>query len=310
MKRPELSSLVKELRALSVPERISALAEAFDWSHEERALLLKSPSLPHSVANQMVENSIGVLGIPLGLAGPFWVNGHEKWVPMATEEPSVIAAASLGAKLAAQGDGFVAEADEPMMVAQVQLLDIPDAQAAAQSIVGQKKAVLEWANRAQPGMQQRGGGARDVEVFPHRLPNGAAALGVHLLVDVRDAMGANVLNFMAEAVAPLLETCSGGRAGARILSNFADRRRVRARCALPVGCLETQSYSGERIAQGIVELSLFAEASVHRAVTHNKGIMNGIDAVALATGNDFRAIEAGAHAWASREGRYRPLATW
>jgi hydroxymethylglutaryl-CoA reductase len=195
-------------------------------------------------------------------------------------------------------------------VAQVQLLDVPSPKEAAHRITQQQVHLLDVANLSQPGMKRRGGGAQKVEVRLRELKDGRLCLLVHLLVDVCDAMGANVLNTMAEAVAPRLEEWTQGRAVARILSNYADKRVVTAECAIPVSALATDEFDGSRIAQGVVELSLLAEADVHRAVTHNKGIMNGVDAVALATGNDWRAIEAGCHAFAARNGRYAPLATW
>lgn len=306
----EVSEVVRQLRHLSVPERIAAVGQALGWTPDEMSLLRNSPALSHGTANRMVENALGVFGIPLGLANHFVVNGQTRWVPMATEEPSVIAAASLGARLAASGGGFFAKAAAPLMVAQIQLLEVASVHEAARLISDRQTELLELANLAQPGMKARGGGAKQVEVRFRELNDGRDSLVVHLVVDVCDAMGANVLNSMAEAVAPMLEEWTQGRAAARILSNYADKRVVKAECSIPLEALETEEYDGLRIARGVEELSLFAEADVHRAVTHNKGIMNGIDAVALATGNDLRAIEAGAHAYAARNGRYGPLSVW
>lgn len=301
---------LRRLRHLAPLERARVIAELCELSESEAALFAGGPSLPMSVAETMIENAVAVLGVPVGIATNFVINGRPRIVPMAIEEPSVVAAASFAARLASAGGGFEAEADPPLMVAQIQVLDMPDLAQAVSALDARRGEVLETADAAQPGMARRGGGARDLELHRRELADGRAMLVAHLVVDVRDAMGANVLNTMAEAVAPLVERLTGGRVVARILSNLADRRLARATCRVPLEALATRDFEGARIAQGVEEVSLFAEADAHRAVTHNKGILNGIDAVALATGNDWRAIESGAHAWAARSGRYRPLSSW
>jgi hydroxymethylglutaryl-CoA reductase len=225
---------------------------------------------------------------------------------MVVEEPSVVAAASAAGKLIARGGGFSAEADEPLMIAQVQVYDVPDAEAAREAIAAQRDALLAEADASMPGIVARGGGARDLEV---RKLDGSM-LVVHLVLDCRDAMGANVVNTAAERVGPRIAELSQGKLGLRILSNLADRRRVRARCSVPVRELAMADWSGVQVARAVEQASRFAEADPYRAATHNKGIMNGVDPVVIATGNDWRAVEAGAHAFAARDGKYGPLATW
>jgi hydroxymethylglutaryl-CoA reductase len=231
---------------------------------------------------------------------------------MAIEEPSVVAAASLAAKLARAGGGFKAGADAAVMIGQVQLCGFAGAEAAERAraaILERKAEVLAAADELHPSMRARGGGAVDLEVRTLGLP-GETQLVVHLLVDTQDAMGANLINTVCEGTAPLLASLSGGRVRLRILSNLADRRLARASCRIPVETLADFGLTGAEVAQGIAEASRFADADAYRACTHNKGFMNGVDAVALATGNDWRAIEAGAHAWAARAGRYAPLSRW
>jgi hydroxymethylglutaryl-CoA reductase len=225
---------------------------------------------------------------------------------MVVEEPSVVAAASNAAKMVRAGGGFVAEADPPLMIAQVQLREVRDVEVAALRIRANADEILRHANAAIQGMVVRGGGARGVEarVLADDM------LAVHLIIDCKDAMGANLVNGVAEAVADRLATIAGGRVGLRILSNLCDTRCVRVTCRVQAGELATAEMDGGEVIDGIVNASRFAELDPYRAATHNKGIMNGIDAVAIATGNDWRAVEAGAHAYAARTGRYRPLATW
>jgi hydroxymethylglutaryl-CoA reductase len=228
---------------------------------------------------------------------------------MVVEEPSVVAAASNAAKMVREGGGFVAEMDAPLMVAQIQLTHVSDRPEAIERVLGAKKALLELADEAVPGLALRGGGARDIEARILGTDEDAMIV-VHVLVDCRDAMGANLVNGVAERVAPRLAHLTGGRIGLRILSNLCDRRCVRVRCHVPAAALATDDMAGEAVIDGIVNASRFAELDPYRAATHNKGIMNGIDAVVIATGNDWRAVEAGAHAFAARSGQYSPLATW
>jgi len=261
-------------------------------------------------ADQMVENVVGLFSLPLGLALNFVVNGREVIVPMAIEEPSVIAGASFMAKLARAGGGFSASADPPLMIAQIQLLDLPDLQAARTAILQARPRLLEAANQVDPVLRKLGGGARDLQVRILEQTPAGPMLVVHLLMDTRDAMGANAVNTAAERLAPLLAEITGGRPLLRILSNLADRRLARARCAIPSAALATGDLSGAAVRDRIIEAWAFAAADPYRAATHNKGIMNGVDAVLIATGNDWRAVEAGAHAYAARGGRYTSLSTW
>jgi hydroxymethylglutaryl-CoA reductase len=302
------SSRVGGFYRLTPAERQRWVAAWASLSEAEVAAL--DGGLALADANRLSENVIGTLALPLSIAVNFTINGQDYLIPMAVEEPSVVAAVSHAAKLARAGGGFLAGADEPVMIGQVQLLDVPDPAAAEEAIRRAEAEVLALADAAHPTIKERGGGARGLEI--RHLPQTAAGpmLVVHLLLDVRDAMGANAVNTAAEAVAPLLERLSGGRAGLRILSNLADRRLAWARCTIAAHELDSKDYPGARVIQGIVEAGAFAQADPYRAATHNKGILNGVDAVALATGNDWRGVEAGAHAFAARTGRYTALATW
>jgi hydroxymethylglutaryl-CoA reductase len=259
------------------------------------------------LADKMVENVVGVHGLPIGVATNFLVDGREVLVPMAVEEPSVVAAASNGALRARAGGGFVTAADDSLTVAQIEVRRAPDVARAALAVRAARAEVLEIGNACQPELVALGGGARDVEV---RTLDDGATLVVHLVVDCLDAMGANAVNTMAETLAPRIEALTGGKVGLRILTNLADRRLVRARCTVPVQSLARRSATGEEVRDGVVAAYRFAALDPYRAATHNKGIMNGIDAVVIATGNDWRAVEAGAHAYAARGGSYGPLTTW
>ncbi|HSJ58113.1 MAG TPA: hydroxymethylglutaryl-CoA reductase, degradative [Anaerolineae bacterium] len=303
------SSRLSGFYQLDVADRAARVGEWADLDAAEQAVLA-GPGLTLEQANQMIENVAGLHALPLGIAANFTVNGRDYLVPMAIEEPSVVAAASYMARIVREAGGFDAFATDPVMIGQMQLLDVPDLWAARFSLLQQRDRLLDVANRVDPVVVRLGGGARDIEV--RALPHTAAGpmLVVHLLFDVRDAMGANAVNTAVEALAPLVEEISGGRVHLRILSNLADRRLARARCTIPPRLLAFDDYEGERVVQGIVEACAFAAADPYRATTHNKGIMNGIDAVALACGQDWRAIEAGAHAYAARDGRYTSLSTW
>lgn len=297
--------------------RLRALREAgFLTVEDERLLSSGRGTLDEATAESMIENVIGTLELPLGVGLNFVVNDRDYVVPMAVEEPSIVAAVSHAANLVRQAGGFFAEADRSVMTAQVQIVGAPDSAAAAARIEAERAALLGRANALEPGMQRRGGGALDLEVRHLREEHAGHAsrfgemLVVHLYVDTCDAMGANLLNTMAEGLADALESLSGGRVFLRILSNLTDRRRVRAKCSIPVELLAWHGFDGADVAEGIAQASLFAERDPYRAATHNKGIMNGVDAVAIATGQDWRALEAGAHAFASLEGRYGPLARW
>jgi hydroxymethylglutaryl-CoA reductase len=303
------SSRLPGFYKMKMAERLRRLAEQLELSRGEMEGLGESATLPLSNADAMIENAVGVLGLPVGVGLNFLVNGEDVLIPMAVEEPSVIAAVSLAAKIAREGGGFQADADEPRMIGQVQVTELSQPEAARAAILKEKDAILAVANSLHPAMKARGGGAKDLEVRLVQVGAETHAI-VHLIVDTQDAMGANLINTMCEGVAPTLERLSGGRVRLRILSNLADLRLARASCRIPFEALADFGFSGAEVAHGIAEASRFADADPYRACTHNKGVMNGVDAVALATGNDWRAIEAGAHAYCARNGRYQPLSQW
>jgi len=291
-------------------ERRQAVVRWAGLAEHEAAVLQGVAGLDAVRADQMIENAVGTLGLPLGIAVNFTVNGHDVLVPMAIEEPSVVAGASFAAKLARAGGGFRAASTAPEMIGQLQVLDVADPWSARFDLLAAREELLSLADATDPVIAGLGGGARDLEVrVLERTPAGPMVI-VHLVFDCRDAMGANAVNTACEALAPRVEEISGGRVVLRILSNLADRRLARARCAIPEAALAFGNFSGERVAQGIVEAWAFAAADPYRAATHNKGIMNGVDAVVIATGNDWRAVEAGAHAYAARSGCYTSLSTW
>jgi hydroxymethylglutaryl-CoA reductase len=258
----------------------------------------------------MVENAIGTYALPLGIAQNFVVNGRAVLVPMVIEEPSVIAGASFMAKLARSSGGFSASSSAPEMIGQIQLLDVSDLDHAAERILSYKEELLHEAAGIDPMLVSLGGGPRDLQVRLIQNSPIGPFLVVHLIYDVRDAMGANAINTALETLAPRLAAISGGRVHLRILSNLADHRLAKASCTIPLQELAFDRFSAESVRDGIIEAWAFAVADPYRAATHNKGIMNGIDAVVIATGNDWRAVEAGAHAYAARGGSYTSLSTW
>ena len=296
-------------------ERLRRLAEALELSTDDLDGLGESATLPLANADAMIENAIGVLGLPVGVGLNFKVDGDDVLVPMAVEEPSVIAAVSLAAKIAREGGGFTTDSDAPRMIGQVQITQLADAAKAREILLANRDALLDTANALHPQMRARGGGAVSIEVRLIEVQDVAGTHSethavLHLIIDTQDAMGANLINTMCEGVAPLCEKLTGGKVRLRILSNLADLRLSRATCRIPFEALADFGLSGAEVAHGIVEGSRFADADPYRACTHNKGVMNGVDAVALATGNDWRALEAGAHAYAARSGKYAPLTTW
>src|SRR5512135_1001965 len=300
---------------LPLEQRLAKLAEAAGLSAEDLRSLSSSYGLTDQDADHMVENAVGTLGLPLGIGLNFIVNGREVLVPMAIEEPSVVAGASFMAKLARSTGGFRASMSAPEMIGQMQVLDIPDLMAASLKLLEHKEELLAEADSVDPLLKKFGGGARDLEVRIIEDSPIGAFLVVHLIYDVRDAMGANAINTACENLAPRLEEITGGRVHLKILSNLADRRLAKASCTIPLKELaftndDGHTFSGEQVRDGIIAAWAFAVADPYRAATHNKGIMNGVDAVVLATGNDWRAIEAGAHAYAAREGIYTSLSTW
>ena len=299
---------------LSMEERRAKLAESASLSPDSLSVYDKGGLSGHA-ADHMIENAMGMHSLPIGIGLNFQVNGKDVLVPMVIEEPSVVAGASFMAKLARAGGGFLATTDEPLMIGQMQVLNLTDLPAGRLTLLEHKEDLLAEADSIDPVLKKFGGGARGLEVrIIDESPVGPF-LVVHLIYDVRDAMGANAVNTACERLAPRVEALTGGRVLLRILSNLADRRLARARCTVPVKELafraaDDHAYSGEEVRDGIIEAYAFAAADPYRAATHNKGIMNGVDAVVIATGNDWRAVEAGAHAYAARSGRYTSLSTW
>jgi hydroxymethylglutaryl-CoA reductase len=305
----ERSSRIPGFYRLTPRQRLDVVAEWARLSEDERGAL-GAAGLDREMADQMVENVVGTHGLPLGVAANFTINGRDYLVPMAIEEPSVIAGASYAAKLARAGGGFVAHSTPSEMIAQIQVLDVGDPWAARFGLLSSREQLYALADQVDPVIMRLGGGTRDLEVdvVPESIVG--PMLEVRLIYDCLDAMGANTLNTVAEALAPTIAEITGGRVNLRIISNLADRRLARAKCVIPDEALEIEGFAGARVVDGIVEACAFATSSVYRAATHNKGIMNGVDAVVLATGNDWRAIEAGAHAYAARSGRYGSLSHW
>ena len=303
-------STLSGFRAMDVPERLKTLAQKSGLSEDDLTLLGSGTALPLNVADGMIENVVGRFELPYGIAGYFQINGRDVLVPMAVEEPSVIAAASFMAKLARQSGGFQTSSTGPIMRAQIQILRVSDPYGARLAILQERADIIDRANSRDHMLVQLGGGCKDLEVHVFADTTRGAMVVVHLIVDVRDAMGANTVNTMAEFVADRLEQITGGRVRLRILSNLADLRLARARVRVPADVLTTSEYQGADVVSGILDACEFAAIDPYRAATHNKGIMNGIDPVIVATGNDWRAIEAGAHAYAARNGRYTSLSTW
>jgi hydroxymethylglutaryl-CoA reductase len=298
------TSRIEGFYKLPLEERVKVVAKWADLTEEEVKTLLNFGNLPQDIAVRMIENVIGGMTYPFAVAVNFLINGRDYLVPMVIEEPSVVAAASNAAKMLRYGKGILAEAGPQEMIGQIHLVKVSAPQAKVARILENKKELLEYAAQQDPVLVKLGGGPRDLEVRIVETSKGPAIV-VHLIVDVRDAMGANAVNTMVEAIAPLLEKITGGEARLRIISNHATRRIVRAWARTPA-----ENVGGLEVARKIEDASILAEADPYRAVTHNKGIMNGIIAVALATAQDHRAIEAGAHAYACRTGVYKPLSKW
>jgi len=298
------TSKISGFYKLKPEERLKLVSEFSGLTEEEASCISAAGALSLEAADRMVENLIGVMEVPMGVAVNFLINGKDYLIPMAIEEPSVIAAASNSAKMAREGGGFTTSSTGPVMIGQIQAVGIPDPNGARLNILEKKQEILKRANEVDPILVKFGGGAKDVEVRVIETPSGKMVI-THLLVDCRDAMGANAVNTMAETVAPYIEELTGGRVYLRIISNFADKRLMRARAVFT-----KEAIGGEDVVDGILAAYHFAASDPYRAATHNKGIMNGVSAAVLATGNDTRAIEAGAHSYASRSGIYRPLSVY
>ena len=318
-----INSRISGFYNMTLDERRARLAEVFSSEGEalqtpEGLLPFTTGGLSPEAADHMIENVIGLYSLPLGIALNFQVNGRDMLIPMTLEEPSVVAGASFMAKLARAGGGFTATTTDPLMIGQMQVINVTNLEEAKLKLYEHKVELLAEADSIDPVLKKFGGGARDLEVrILDDSPIGGF-LVVHLIYDVRDAMGANAVNTACERLALRIEGITGGKVHLRILSNLADRRIARARCTVPVkelafesvGQVDNLAYTGEEVRDGIIAAYAFAAADPYRAATHNKGIMNGVDSVVIATGNDWRAIEAGAHAYAARSGRYTSLSTW
>jgi hydroxymethylglutaryl-CoA reductase len=301
---------ISGFHGLSPKKRLELVKAFAELTEEEAKALSRTGALDEKTADMMIENVVGTTELPLGIATNFLINGKDYLIPMVIEEPSVVAAASFAAKLARPAGGFTATSTDPIMIGQVQLVGLKNPEKAARDIIAKKKEIIDYANQVDPCVLVKfGGGMRDIEAKVIATPAGKMVI-VHLLVDCRDAMGANAVNTLAETLSPMFEDISGGKTRLRIISNLADRRMAKAKAIWKKDVLEQASkgqFKGEDVVNGVIEAWAFAFSDPYRATTHNKGIMNGIDAVMIATGNDWRAQEAGAHAYASIRGRYGPL---
>ncbi len=297
-------SLISDFYKLSPEKRLQVIKEFANLSDEECATLQNTGSLPLDLADRMIENVVGAFPIPLGIGVNFLINNRDYLIPMAIEEPSVIAAASYAAKMARDGGGFYTSSTPPIMMGQIQVVGVKDPYAAKMRVIQAKEEILKKANEQDPVLLSAGGGARNLNAKIIDTTQGLMLI-VELDVDCRDAMGPNAVNTMLEAVAPMVEEIAKGRVCLRIISNLAVKRLVRAWCIVP-----KKTVGGEEVVDGIVSASAFAAADPYRAATHNKGILNGVIAVILATCNDHRAVEAGAHAYAVKNGHYTSLSTW
>ncbi len=297
------TSRISGFYKLSAEKRLETVRDFAGLNEEELKVLGDTGSLGE-IANRMIENVVGSMPLPIGIAVNFVINGKEYLIPMAIEEPSVVAAASNAAKMAREKGGFQTSSTESIMIGQIQLTNVSDPASAKLTIIASKRRILNLANKDHSTLMNLGGGAKDLEVRVIDTTAGPMVI-VHLLVNVKDAMGANAVNTMAEAVAPFIEQLTGGKVNLRIISNLATQRLARARAVFAMDAI-----GGEEVVDRIVSAYLFARSDPYRCATHNKGIMNGIDAVVIATGNDFRAIEAGAHSYASITGEYLPLTRW
>jgi hydroxymethylglutaryl-CoA reductase len=306
-----MSSRIPGFYRLRLPDRRRRLAQAAGI-HPDALACLETGGLDEAVADGMIENVVGRYALPLGIALNFRVDDVDYLVPMVIEEPSVVAAASNAAKMVRAGGGFRAEVSRPVMIGQVQLCDVADPDAAVRALAAAEEEVLARAAQVVPGLVARGGGPIGLETRVLSRPGDpdGGMVVAHLLIDCRDAMGANIVNSVSEAVADFLAQVAGGRVGLRILSNLCVHRMVTVAAEVPASALADDDMDGDEAADAVAAASRFAELDPYRAATHNKGIMNGVDAVLLATGNDWRGAEAGAHAYAAQGGCYRPLATW
>ncbi len=303
-------SRLPNMRSLTPQQRLHRVAEAAGLDAQDRELLAQAGALPLDVADGMIENVVGTFELPLGIASNFLVNGKDVLVPMVVEEPSVVAAASFMAKLARDSGGFFTSSTAPLMRAQIQIVGMSDPYGVRQIVLENKAEIMARANAKDTVLIGMGGGCKDIEVHVFDSTPRGPMVVAHLIVDVRDAMGANTVNTMAETVSAYIEQITSATVRLRILSNLADLRLARARVTLSPETLATADYTGSEVIEGVLDAYTFAKIDPYRAATHNKGIMNGIDPVIVATGNDWRAVEAGAHAYAAQSGRYTSLTRW
>ncbi|MFD1850096.1 hydroxymethylglutaryl-CoA reductase, degradative [Oceanobacillus bengalensis] len=298
---------------MTVDERLKLLKELQLCTDEDMESLKTSEPLTTETADNMIENVIGTFQLPLGLGLNFLINEKEYVIPMAIEEASVVASASHIAKIVREAGGFTTEATDRIMIGQIQVVACPDFHEAKETLLRAKESLIKAANDAYPSIVRRGGGAEDLDVRIINEKTGSKysqMLVMHLYINTCDAMGANIINTMVESIAPIVEDLTKGKVYLRILSNYADKCLARAKCVIPPELLKTGEFSGEEVRDGVIHAFEFAASDPYRAVTHNKGIMNGIDPVVIATGNDWRAVEAGAHAYASRHGSYTSMTNW
>ena len=298
------TSQISGFYKLTSEERLQTVRDFANLTDEEVELIRRTGSLKPEIADHMIENFIGAIPIPIGIAVNFLINGRDYLIPMAIEEPSVVAAASYAAKMARKRGGFTTSSTEPIMIGQIQVVEVKDLTEAEKAILEAKGDIIKEANDQDPVLTSLGGGAKDLEVKVLDTTTGPMVI-VELLVDCKDAMGANTVNTMVEAVAPIIEKLTKGKVYLRIVSNLADRRLAKASVVV-----DKEALGGEEVVDGVVQAYAFAAADPYRCATHNKGVMNGIVAVVLATGNDHRAVEAGAHAYAAKSGKYKPLTVW
>lgn len=305
-----LSSRIAGFYQWTTDERLGYLKQWADFQNEDMLPLSNGNALEIEIASRMIENNVGVYGLPLGIATNFLINNRDYLIPMVIEEPSVVAACSFAAKLVRSSGGFHTTSSPSVMIGQIQILGVHDMAMAKTNIEIAKPELLAQLNSAESTIINKGGGARDIEVHIFKETSVGPMMVVHILYDVLDAMGANAINTACEQIAPVLADLTRGRVNLRILSNLNDRRFAEATCQLPSTAFHHDPIQGDMVIDAILEAAVFAEIDPYRATTHNKGIMNGIDPIVIATGNDWRAVEAGAHAYAARGGQYTSMSKW
>ena len=301
-----ISARMPGFHRLPIEERLDAAAAFAQLTHDDKNILRNSGGLTHQLIDALVENGVGSFALPMGIATNFLINGEEKLIPMAVEESSVIAAASHGAKLARLGGGFIASSTDSIMTGQMQFF-VKSAADLGRVLEDHKERIITHGNLCIPRLFERGGGVRDIS---WRFIPDIDSLIVHVDIDTLEAMGANIVNTVCEHLAPFIANFIPGDIGLKILTNLNEKRLARARCCIPQAAFAAEGIPPQEVVQRMERAYLFAKHDIYRAATHNKGVMNGIDPVVIATGNDWRAVEAGAHAFCCRRGRYEPLTVW